>query len=141
MLVSAHDSNVIYSASQFVLKSADQGRSWNAISSDLTRNDKSKQKPSGGDITLDITSVEYYDTVFALAESPLQKGMLWAGTDDGLIHLTRDDGKSWENVTPKDMPEWSMVSIIEASHHDPGTAYAAIDRHKLDDFKDRKSVV
>ncbi|HZD32747.1 MAG TPA: glycosyl hydrolase, partial [Candidatus Angelobacter sp.] len=79
-----------------------------------------------------ITSVEYYDTVFAIAESPLQKGMLWAGTDDGLIHLTRDDGKTWENVTPKDMPEWALVSIIEASHFDPGTAYAAIDLHKLD---------
>ena len=132
--VSAYDSNVIYSASQYVMKSADQGRSWAAISPDLTRNDKSKQKPSGGNITLDITSVEYYDTVFALAESPLQRGLLWAGTDDGLIHVTRDDGKTWENVTPKDMPEWSMVSIIEASHFDPGTAYAAIDRHKLDDF-------
>ncbi len=105
-----------------------------AISPDLTRNDKSKQTPSGGDITLDITSVEYYDTVFSLAESPLQKGMLWAGTDDGLIQLTRDDGKTWENVTPKDMPEWSMVSIIDAGHFDAGTAYAAIDRHKLDDF-------
>ncbi len=134
VLVSAYDSNVIYSAAQFVMKTADQGHSWSAISPDLTRNDKSKQKPSGGDITLDITSVEYYDTVFALAESPLQKGMLWAGTDDGLIHLTRDDGKDWENVTPKDMPDWSMVSIIDAGHFDAGTAYAAIDRHKLDDF-------
>ncbi len=134
VLVSAHDPNTIYTASQYVLKSDDQGHSWKAISPDLTRNDKSKQKPSGGDITLDITSVEYYDTVFALAESPLKQGMLWAGTDDGLIQLTRDDGKSWENVTPKDMPEWSMVSIIDAGHHDPGTAYAAIDRHKLDDF-------
>ncbi len=134
VFVSAYDSNVIYTAAQYVLKSTDRGHSWNAISPDLTRNDKSKQKPSGGDITLDITSVEYYDTVFALAESPLQKGMLWAGTDDGLIHLTRDDGKHWENVTPKNMPEWSMVSIIEASPHDAGTAYAAIDRHKLDDF-------
>jgi photosystem II stability/assembly factor-like uncharacterized protein len=134
VFVSAYDSNVIYSASQFVMKSTDRGRSWSAISPDLTRNDKSKQKPSGGDITLDITSVEYYDTVFALAESPLQKGMLWAGTDDGLIHLTRDDGKTWENVTPKDMPDWSMVSIIEASPHDAATAYVAIDRHKLDDF-------
>ncbi len=134
VLVSAYDSNVIYSASQFVMKTADRGHSWSAISPDLTRNDKSKQKPSGGDITLDITSVEYYDTVFALAESPLQKGMLWAGTDDGLIHLTRDDGKNWENVTPKDMPDWSMVSIIDAGHFDAGTAYAAIDRHKLDDF-------
>ena len=134
VLVSAYDSNVIYSASQYVMKTADQGRSWAAISPDLTRNDKSKQKPSGGNLTLDITSVEYYDTVFALAESPLQRGVLWAETDDGLIHLTRDDGKTWDNVTPKDMPEWSMVSIIEASHHDPATAYAAIDRHKLDDF-------
>ncbi len=134
VMVSAYDSNVIYTASQFVLKSSDQGHSWSAISPDLTRNDKSKQKPSGGDITLDITSVEYYDTVFALAESPLQRGMLWAGTDDGLIQLTRDDGKTWENVTPKDMPEWSLVSIIDASHYDPATAYAAIDRHKLDDF-------
>ncbi len=134
VFVSAFDSNVIYSAAQNVLKSADRGHSWTPISPDLTRNDKEKQKPSGGDITLDITSVEYYDTVFALAESPLQKGMLWAGTDDGLIHLTRDDGKTWDNVTPKGMPEWSMVSIIEASPHDAGTAYAAIDRHKLDDF-------
>ena len=135
VLVSAYDSNVIYSASQFVLKSSDRGHSWSAISPDLTRNDKSKQKPSGGTITLDITSVEYYDTVFALAESPLQKGVLWAGTDDGLIHLTRDGGTNWENVTPKDMPEWSLVSILEAGHFDAGTAYAAIDRHKLDDFK------
>ena len=134
VFVSAYDSNVIYTAAQNVFKSTDQGRSWSPISPDLTRNDKEKQKPSGGDITLDITSVEYYDTVFALAESPLQKGMLWAGSDDGLIHLTRDDGKSWENVTPKGMPEWSMVSIIEPSPHDAGTAYAAIDRHKLDDF-------
>ena len=134
VFVSAFDSNVIYSAAQNVLKSTDQGHSWTPISPDLTRNDKEKQKPSGGDITLDITSVEYYDTVFALAESPLQKGQLWAGTDDGLIHLTRDDGKTWENVTPKALPAWSMVSIIEASPHDAGTAYAAIDRHKLDDF-------
>ncbi len=134
VLVSAYDSNVLYSASQFVLKSNDRGHSWNPISPDLTRNDKSKQRPSGGDITLDITSVEYYDTVFALAESPLQRGMLWAGTDDGLIQLTRDDGKTWENVTPKDMPEWSMISIIDASHQDAGSAYVAVDRHKFDDF-------
>ena len=101
LFVSPHDSNVIYTAAQFVFKSTDQGRAGRAISPDLTRNDKSKQKPSGGPITLDNTSVEYYDTVFALAESPLQKGLLWAGTDDGLIQLTRDDGKNWENVTPK----------------------------------------
>ena len=135
LIVSQYDSNVLYTAAQFVLKSSDQGRSWHTISPDLTRDDKTKQKPSGGPITLDITSVEYYDTVFALAESSRQKGLLWAGTDDGLIHVTRDDGASWSNVTPKDMPAWSMVSLIEASPHDAGTAYAAIDRHKLDDQK------
>ena len=105
LFVSRHDSNVLYTAAQFVLKSTDQGRSWKRISGDLTRNDKSKQQPSGGPITLDITSVEYYDTVFALAESPLQKGLLWAGTDDGLIQLTRNDGQTWQNVTPKDLPK------------------------------------
>ncbi|MBS0375789.1 MAG: glycosyl hydrolase [Proteobacteria bacterium] len=135
VLVSRHDSNVLYTAAQVVFRSQDQGRSWQAVSPDLTRNDKSKQKPSGGPITLDITSVEYYDTVFTLAESPRQRGLLWAGTDDGLIHLTRDDGAHWENVTPKELPAWSMVSLIEASAHDAGTAYAAIDRHKLDDAK------
>jgi photosystem II stability/assembly factor-like uncharacterized protein len=135
VLVSRYDSNVLYTATQFVMKSADQGRSWKSISPDLTRNDKSKQKPSGGPITLDITSVEYFDTVFTVAESPRQRGLLWAGTDDGLIQLTRDDGGAWQNVTPKDMPAWSMVSLIEASSHDAGTAYAAIDRHKLDDLK------
>src|SRR6184192_3540306 len=135
VFVSLHDSKVLYTAAQFVLKSSDQGRSWRRISADLTHNDKSKQRPSGGPITLDITSVEYYDTVFALAESPLQQGLLWAGTDDGLIHVTRDDGQTWHNVTPKDMPEWSMVSIIEPSPHEADSAYAAIDRHKLDDLK------
>ncbi|HEV7612629.1 MAG TPA: hypothetical protein VGO37_12170 [Steroidobacteraceae bacterium] len=135
LLVSRHDSNVLYSAAQFVLRSPDQGRTWKAISPDLTRNDKSKQQPSGGPITLDITSVEYYDTVFALGESPLQQGQLWAGTDDGRIQLTRNDGQTWLDVTPKDLPAWSMVSLIEASPHDAATAYAAIDRHKLDDLK------
>jgi hypothetical protein len=135
LLVSAHDSNVLYTAAQYVMKSEDQGRHWKRISPDLTRNDKTKQLPSGGPITLDITSVEYYDTVFTVAESLRQRGLLWVGTDDGLIHITRDDGHTWKNVTPKDMPQWSMVSIIEASPHDVETAYAAVDRHKLDDFK------
>ncbi len=134
VLVSQYDSNVIYTASQYVMKSNDQGRSWNTISQDLTRNDKSKQIPSGGNITLDITSVEYYDTVFALTESPLKQGMLWAGTDDGLIHLTRDDGKTGKTLRlPTCLPgAWSASSMPDII--DPGTAYAAIDRHKLDDF-------
>jgi hypothetical protein len=135
LFVSLHDSNVLYTAAQFVMRSPDQGRTWKTISPDLTRNDKSKQQPSGGPITLDITSVEYYDTVFALGESPTQKGLLWAGTDDGLIHVTRNDGQTWVDVTPKDMPAWSMVSLIDPSPHDPATAYAAVDRHKLDDLK------
>jgi photosystem II stability/assembly factor-like uncharacterized protein len=135
LFVSVHDSNVLYTAAQFVLRSPDQGRTWKAISPDLTRNDKNKQQPSGGPITLDITSVEYYDTVFALSESPLQQGLLWAGTDDGLIQLTRNDGQAWVDVTPKDLPAWSMVSLIDPSPHDAATAYVAVDRHKLDDLK------
>jgi photosystem II stability/assembly factor-like uncharacterized protein len=132
LLLSPHDPNTLYWAGEMIFKSTDQGQSWTPISPDLTRNDKSKQKPSGGPITLDITSVEYYDTVFAVAESPLTKDLIWAGTDDGLVQLTRD-GQHWSNVTPKDLPEWSMISIVEASHYDPGTAYIAVDRHKLDD--------
>src|ERR1019366_949402 len=135
LLISPHDPDVLYTASEVVWKSTDHGASWTAISPDLTRNDKSKQQPSGGPITLDITSVEYYDTVFALAESPKQKDLLWAGTDDGLVQVTSDGGKNWRNVTPKGMPEWSTISIIDPSPHAAGTAYAAVDRHRLDDFK------
>ena len=135
ILVSPHDSHVIYTSAERVFKTTDEGKSWTAISPDLTRNDKNKQVSSGGPLTKDNTSVEYYDTVFSIAESPVQKDLLWAGTDDGLIHISRDGGKNWANVTPKGIPEWSLVSIIEASPHDAGTAYAAIDTHKLDDFR------
>jgi photosystem II stability/assembly factor-like uncharacterized protein/DNA-binding FrmR family transcriptional regulator len=135
LFISPHDPNTLYSAAEMIFKSTDAGQSWTAISPDLTRNDKSKQKPSGGPITLDITSVEYYDTVFAVAESPVKKDLIWAGTDDGLVQLTQDGGQHWVNVTPKDLPEWSMISIVEASHHDAGTAFLAVDRHKLDDFR------
>jgi len=79
--------------------------------------------------------VEYYDTIFAVAESPLKKDLLWVGTDDGLVHVTTDGGQNWSKVSPKEMPEWSMISIVEASHYDPGTAYIAVDRHKQDDFR------
>ncbi len=107
---------------------------WQAISPDLTRNDKEKQKVSGGDITIDDSGTEYYDTIFALAESPLTKGLLWVGTDDGLIQLTQDEGKTWTNVTPKDMPEWARISQIDPSPFDAGTAYVAVDRHQFDDL-------
>ena len=137
LLLSPHDPDVLYTAAEVIFKSTDHGMSWTTISPDLTRNDKSKQKPSGGPITLDITSVEYYDTVFTIAESPVQKDLIWAGTDDGLIHITRDGGKNWNNVTPSNklLPEWSLISLIDASPHDAGTAYAAVDRHKNDDLR------
>ncbi len=134
LMLSPHDPDVLYTAAECVFKSTDDGHSWAQISGDLTRNDKSKQQPSGGPLTNDITSVEYYDTVFALSESPVKKGTLWAGTDDGLLHVTTDDGQHWSKVTPK-MPEWSTVSIIDASRYDANTAYVAVDRHRLDDFK------
>jgi photosystem II stability/assembly factor-like uncharacterized protein len=135
VMLSLHDPNTLYHAGERLFKTTDGGVHWEAISPDLTRNDKSKQKVSGGDITLDDSGTEYYDTIFALAESPLKKGLLWVGTDDGLIQLTQDEGKTWTNVTPKDMPEWGRVSLIDASPHDAGTAYVAVDRHQFDDLR------
>jgi photosystem II stability/assembly factor-like uncharacterized protein len=135
IVISPHDPNTIYTSAEVIFKTSNQGNSWTAISGDLTRNDKNKQESSGGPLTKDNTTVEYYDTVFTIAESPAQKDLIWAGTDDGLIQLTRDGGKTWTNVTPKGIPEWSMVSLIEASPHNAGTAYAAVDAHKLDDHK------
>ena len=132
--ISPHDTETIYYGGERIFKTTNGGHSWEAISPDLTRNDKSKQQASGGPITIDDTGTEYYDTVFTIAPSPLAKGLIWAGTDDGLVQVTRDEGKSWTNVTPKDLPEWSRVSLIEASPHDAGTAYVAIDRHQNDDL-------
>ena len=130
-----HDPETLYHAGEVLFKTNDGGVRWQAISPDLTRNDKTKQKVSGGDITLDDSGTEYYDTIFALAESPLKKGLLWVGTDDGLIQLTQDEGKTWTNVTPKDIPEWSRVSQIDPSPFEAGTAYVAVDRHQFDDLK------
>ncbi|HET9994498.1 MAG TPA: hypothetical protein VFQ18_03745 [Candidatus Acidoferrum sp.] len=135
IVVSSHNPDVIYHTAQYVFRSTDAGHSWTTISPDLTRNDKTKQGDSGGPLTKDQYSVEYFDVIFSLAESPKQESLLWAGTDDGLIQLTRDTGKSWANVTPKEMPEWAAVSLIEPSPFDAGTAYVAVDAHKLDNFK------
>ena len=135
VLISSHDPNTLYHAGERLFKTTDGGVHWQAISPDLTRNDKSKQNVSGGEITLDDSGTEYYDTIFALAESPITKGLLWAGTDDGLVQITRDEGKNWSNITPKDLPEWSRISQIDASPHDAGTAYVAVDRHQSDDLK------
>jgi photosystem II stability/assembly factor-like uncharacterized protein len=134
VLLSPHDPNTLYHAGERLFKTTDGGVHWQAISPDLTRNDKEKQKVSGGDITIDDSGTEYYDTIFALAESPVTKGLLWVGTDDGLIQLTQDEGKTWTNITPKDMPEWSRISQIDASTFDAGTAYVAVDRHQFDDL-------
>ena len=135
VLISPHDPNTLYHAGERLFKTTDGGVHWVAISPDLTRNDKSKQSVSGGEITLDDSGTEYYDTIFAVAESPITQGLLWVGTDDGLIQLTRDEGKSWSDLTPRDLPEWSRISQIEASSHDAGTAYVAVDRHQNDDLK------
>ncbi len=134
LMMSPHNPDTLYWGAERLYKTTDDGKSWTAVSGDLTRNDKSKQIASGGPITKDITSVEYYDTIFAIAESPLVKGHLWVGTDDGLVQVSDDDGGHWTNVTPPDMPEWGTVSMIEPSHFDDGTAYVAVDRHKLDDI-------
>ncbi|MBX5446764.1 glycosyl hydrolase [Sphaerobacter sp.] len=133
IVISPHNPNVLYVCSNHVHRSTDEGSSWETISPDLTRNDTSKMGPSGGPITRDNTSVEYYGTVFAFAESPVQPGLLWAGSDDGLIHISRDGGQTWQNVTPPDLPEWALISIIEPSPHDPAVAYVAATRYKLDD--------
>ncbi|MFL6443211.1 MAG: WD40/YVTN/BNR-like repeat-containing protein [Candidatus Sulfotelmatobacter sp.] len=135
VMISSHDPNTLYHGGEMLFKTTDGGVHWNAISPDLTRNDKSKQKVSGGDITLDDSGTEYYDTIFALAESPITKGLIWVGTDDGLVQLTKDEGKSWSNVTSKDWPEWSRISLIDPSPFDPGTAYVAVDRHQFDDLR------
>jgi len=134
ILISPHDPNTLYHGGERLFKTTDGGVHWDAISPDLTRNDKSKQQVSGGPIDKDDTGTEYYDTIFAVAESPLVKDLIWVGTDDGLIHITRDGGKNWKNITPSDLPEWSRISQIDASPHDPGTAYVAVDRHQLDDM-------
>jgi photosystem II stability/assembly factor-like uncharacterized protein len=135
--VSPHEPKTVYYGGNVVFRTGDGGQTWDVISPDLTRNDKRKQLWSGGPITGDNTGVETYCTVFAIAESPMQKGLIWAGSDDGLVHLTRDAGKTWRNVTAAipDLPEWGTVSMIEPSRYDAGTAYLVVDAHRLDDMR------
>jgi photosystem II stability/assembly factor-like uncharacterized protein len=125
----------LYAAGNILFRSLDEGQSWQAISPDLTRDDKSKQGTSGGPITQDNTSVEYYSTIFALSESSVQQGVIWAGSDDGLVHVTRDGGKTWDNVTPRGMPEWIQINAIDASPFEAGTAYVAATAYKSDDYR------
>ena len=137
LLFSPHDPNTLYTAANVLFKSTDEGSSWQIISPDLTRNDKSKQASSGGPITKDNTSIEYYDTIFTVMESPVQAGTIWVGSDDGFVHLSRDGGKNWSNVTPPAsmMPEWIQINSIEASPFDPATAYVAATMYKFDDYR------
>ncbi|HXY40489.1 MAG TPA: glycosyl hydrolase, partial [Vicinamibacteria bacterium] len=133
--VSPHDPKVVYYGGNVLFRSEDGGRSWSVISPDLTRDDKSKQKWSGGPITGDNTGAEYYCTVFAIAESPREKGLVWTGSDDGLVQLTRDGGRTWTNVTRNvpGLPEWGTVSLVEPSPFDAATAYLVVDAHRMDD--------
>jgi photosystem II stability/assembly factor-like uncharacterized protein len=137
ILVSVHEPYTLYHAGNVLFASTDEGTTWKAISPDLTRNDKQKQQWSGGPITGDNTGVEIYDTIFALAESPKKAGVLWAGTDDGLVHVSQDVGKSWTDVTGNiaGLPEWATVVCIEAAPADSAAAYVVVDAHRLDDNK------
>ena len=135
ILFSKHNPNKLYAFSNHVHLTENEGQSWKVLSPDLTRNDSDKLLPSGGPITKDNTSVEYYCTIFAANESPIKEGLLWVGSDDGLVHLSKDHGKTWQNVTPKKMPEWMMINSIEPSAFDEGTCYIAGSRYKSGDFK------
>ena len=135
IIFSPVDTRVLYTATQHVWRTTNNGQHWDRISGDLTRHDPKTMGHSGGPITGDMNGPEVYATVFALAPGKTDANILWAGSDDGLIHVTRDGGKNWTNVTPKDMPDFGRVSIIDASSFEPGIAYAAVKRPLLDDFK------
>ena len=135
IVISPHDPKTLYHASQILLRSRDEGQSWEEISPDLTRNDKAKQEKSGGPITKDDTGIEIYDTIFALVESPHEAGVIWAGTDDGWVQVTRDGGKNWQNVTPKGIPEWARINSLEVSPFDKATCYVAATMYQFDDFR------
>lgn len=135
IFVSPHDPSKVYATSQHVHMTTNGGESWSIISPDLTRNDPTKLGPSGGPITKDNTSVEYYCTIFAGAESPYEKDVIIVGSDDGLLHITRDGGARWENITPPQMPEWSMINSVEFDPFVKGGAYIATTRYKLGDYR------
>jgi photosystem II stability/assembly factor-like uncharacterized protein len=134
IVFSKHDPKKLYAFSNHVHLTENEGQSWKLLSDDLTRNDSIKLVSSGGPITQDNTGVEYYCTIFAANESPLKEGLLWVGSDDGLVHITKDGGKTWENITPKGLPEWTMINSIEPSNFDEATCYIAATRYKLGDF-------
>lgn len=131
---SPHNPDKLYTASNHLHVTYDEGQSWEVISPDLTVGDTTKLGPSGGPITKDNTSVEYYATIFAAVESPYEEGLIWTGSDDGLIHVTRDGGEEWTNVTPAGMPEWMMINSIDPHPFEKGGAYVAGTRYKMGDY-------
>lgn len=133
IVLSPHDPNTLYIGGDRVLKSTNEGQTWTPISPDLTRADPETLKPTGGPVNRDAIGAETYATVYSFIESPHEKGVYWAGSDDGLIHVSRDNAKTWKNVTPADLPEFTMISGIEPSPFDAGTVYVAGTRYKLDD--------
>ena len=130
---SPHDPNVLYTGGNRLFRSTDDGHDWEPISPDLTRADPDKLGPSGGPITRDTSGAEHYCVLYAFAESPHEPGLLWTGSDDGLVHLSRDGGQRWRDVTPPDLPAWAFIRTVEPSPHDPATLYVAATRYKLDD--------
>jgi len=134
MLVSIHDPNTIYHGSQYVNRSRDGGHTWETLSPDLSTNNPEHQDQSGGPINADVTGVEIYGVVFSIAESPFDPAEIWAGSDDGRIHVSRDDGSTWTDITPPEMPDLGTVDEIELSRHAPGRAYVAVQAYRLDDF-------
>ncbi|MCP4073995.1 MAG: glycosyl hydrolase [Hyphomicrobiales bacterium] len=132
---SPHDANIIYVGGNHVFRTSDEGMSWDKISPDLSRNDTEKLDFSGGPLTSDSAGAEQYATCSSVVESIHRKGELWAATDDGLVHVSRDGGDKWDNVTPADMPEWAYVGNVEISTHDADTVYLSATRFKLSDYK------
>lgn len=134
LFYSPHNPNRLYTASNQVHVTTNDGQSWEIISPDLTRNDPSTLGPSGGPITKDNTAVEYYGTIFSAVESPQEEGVIWVGSDDGLVHITKDGGKNWENITPAGMPEWMMINCLEIDPFTNGGAYIAGTKYKTGDY-------
>ena len=133
--VSPHDPDVVYMGSQYVHRTRDDGRTWETISPDLTAFDPEVQVISGSPITRDITGEEYYSTLYSLRESPLEAGLIWVGANDGPVHVSRDDGATWTDVTPSRLPAGGRVDAIEPSPHDPAKAYIAVLRYQLGDWR------
>ena len=137
ILISPHNTEKVYFGGNVIFRTTDRGFSWDEISDDLTKNDKAKQATSGGSVYQDNTAAEFHNTILTIAESPVQEGVLWVGTDDGNLWLSRDDGESWEHLSDRidGLPEFAWIAKIHASEHDAGTAFVAVDHHRSDDFR------